>query len=154
MDLFDKKILKLLQNDSTSPVSEIAEKVGLSTTPCWRRIQVMEKAGVIKKRVALIDAEKVNVGLTVFVMVKTNQHNPEWLEKFSSIIKEIPEIMEFYRLSGNIDYLLKIVVPDMKAFDQFYKKLIAQADFSDITSSFAMEEIKYTTQLPLDYIKD
>lgn len=152
MDLFDKKILKLLQNNSTSPVSEIADKVGLSTTPCWRRIQSMEKQGIIKKRVALINPEKVNVGLTVFVMVKTNQHNPEWLESFSEMIKEIPEIMEFYRLSGNIDYLLKIVVPDMKAFDAFYKRLIAQADFSDVTSSFAMEEIKYTTELPLDYI--
>jgi Lrp/AsnC family transcriptional regulator len=152
MDLFDKHILKLIQADSTKPVSEIADKVGLSTTPCWRRIQAMEKSGIIRKRVALIDSEKINVGLTVFVMVKTNQHNPEWLTSFSTIIKEIPEIMEFYRLSGNIDYLLKIVVPDMKAFDSFYKKLISQADFSDVTSSFAMEEIKYTTELPLSYI--
>ncbi len=152
MDTFDKNILKILQQDCTCSVSDIAERVGLSTTPCWRRIQAMEKSGIIKGKVALADPEKLNVGLTVFVMVKTNQHNLHWLDSFSNTIKDIPEIMEFYRLSGDVDYLLRIVVPDMKAFDAFYKKLITQADFSDISSSFAMEEIKYTTQLPLDYI--
>lgn len=152
MDSFDKKILQILQQNCTAPVHEVAERVGLSTTPCWRRIQSMEKSGVIKARVVLVDPEKLNVGLTVFVMVKTNQHNPEWLDNFSKTIKDIPEIMEFYRLSGDIDYLLRIVVPDMKAFDTFYKKLITHADFSDISSSFAMEEIKYTTQLPIDYV--
>ena len=152
MDTFDKDILRILQSDCTLSVSDIADQVGLSTTPCWRRIQAMEKSGIIKGRVALAEPEKLNVGLTVFVMVKTNQHNPQWLDKFSITIKDIPEIMEFYRLSGDIDYLLRIVVPDMKAFDTFYKKLITQADFSDISSSFAMEEIKYTTQLPLDYV--
>lgn len=151
MDSFDKKILNILQRDCTLPVSQIAEQVGLSTTPCWRRIQMMEKAGIIKSRVAIVDPEKINVGLAVFVMVKTNQHNPEWLDKFSKSISEFPEIVEFYRLSGDIDYLLKIVVPDMKAFDQFYKRLITKADFYDISSSFAMEEIKNTTQLPIDY---
>ena len=152
MDTFDKDILRILQGDCTLSVSDIADQVGLSTTPCWRRIQAMEKSGIIKGRVALAEPEKLNVGLTVFVMVKTNQHNPQWLDKFSITIKDMPEIMEFYRLSGDIDYLLRIVVPDMKAFDAFYKKLITQADFSDISSSFAMEEIKYTTQLPLDYV--
>ena len=152
MDTFDKDILRILQGDCTLSVSDIADQVGLSTTPCWRRIQAMEKSGIIKGRVALAEPEKLNVGLTVFVMVKTNQHNPQWLDKFSNTIKDMPEIMEFYRLSGDIDYLLRIVVPDMKAFDAFYKKLITQADFSDISSSFAMEEIKYTTQLPLDYV--
>lgn len=152
MDSFDKKILSLLQKDCTQSVSLLAEQVGLSTTPCWRRIQAMEKSGVIKSRVALVDPEKLNVGLTVFVMVKTNQHNPKWLDRFSLTITEFPEIMEFYRLSGDVDYLLKIVVPDMKAFDSFYKRLITQADFSDISSSFAMEEIKNTTQLPVNYI--
>ena len=152
MDKFDKNILRILQKDCTTSVTDIAEEIGLSTTPCWRRIQTMEKSGIIKSRVALVDPEKVNVSLTVFVMVKTNQHNPEWLENFSDTIKDIPEIMEFYRLSGAIDYLLRIVVPDMKAFDNFYKKLITKADFSDISSSFAMEEIKNTTRLPLDYI--
>ena len=152
MDTFDKKILQLLQQDCTIPVSEIADKIGLSTSPCWRRIQAMEKSGLIKGRVALLEPEMVNVGLTVFVMVKTNQHNPEWLDHFSETIKDIPEIMEFYRLSGAVDYLLRVVVPDMKAFDAFYKNLITHADFSDISSSFAMEEIKNITQLPLDYI--
>ena len=108
MDSFDKNILRILQNDCTLPVSQIAEQIGLSTTPCWRRIQALEKAGIIKARVALVDPEKLNVGLTVFVMVKTNQHNPDWLENFSNTIRDIPEIMEFYRLSGEIDYLLQI----------------------------------------------
>ncbi len=152
MDSLDKNILTILQRDCTAAVSEIAAQVGLSTTPCWRRIQAMEKSGIIKGRVALVDPEKLNVGLTVFVMVKTNQHNPGWLDNFSNSIKDIPEIMEFYRLSGEIDYLLRIVVPDMKAFDAFYKHLITLADFSDISSSFAMEEIKYTTRLPVSYI--
>jgi len=152
MDAFDRKILKIIQNDSTLPVSEIAEQVGLSTSPCWRRIQAMEKDGIIRARVALLDAEKLNVGLTVFVMVKTTNHSSKWLENFSNAIIDIPEIMEFHRLSGDLDYLLKIVIPDMKAYDNFYKKLISKADFSDISSSFAMEELKLTTQLPLDYI--
>ncbi|MCP4271527.1 MAG: Lrp/AsnC family transcriptional regulator [Gammaproteobacteria bacterium] len=152
MDAFDKKILSILQKDCTTSVSDIAEQVGLSTSPCWRRIQTLEKSGVIKGRVALVDPEKVKVGLTVFVMVKTSHHNPEWLDQFTHMVKTFPEIMEFYRLSGDIDYLLRIVVPDMKAFDAFYKKLITQVDFFDISSSFAMEEIKFTTQLPLDYL--
>ena len=152
MDSFDKNIIRILQNDCSASVSEIAEKVGLSSTPCWRRIQALEKTGVLTKRVALADPEKLNVGLTVFVMVKTNQHNPEWLEQFAKTITDIPEIMEFYRLSGDIDYLLRVVVPDMKAYDNFYKNLITHADFSDISSSFAMEELKFTTSLPVSYV--
>jgi len=152
MDNFDKKILQILQKDCTAAISEVAEKVGLSTTPCWRRIQAMEKAGIIKKRVALADPEKLNVGLTIFVMIKTNQHNPNWLADFAKIAVDFPEIVEFYRMSGDVDYLLKVVVPDMKAYDAFYKQLITKTDFSDISSSFAMEEIKYTTALPVDYI--
>ena len=152
MDKFDKNILALLQKDGTLSVSEIANQVGLSTTPCWRRIQTMEKTGIIKSRVVLASAEKLNVGLTVFVMVKTNQHNQTWLDNFTNTIDDMPEVMEFYRLSGSIDYLLRMVVPDMKAFDVCYKKLITKVDFSDINSSFAMEELKSTTQLPLDYV--
>lgn len=152
MDAFDKKILKILQADCTQSVSDIAKQIGLSTTPCWRRIQAMEKSGIIKGRVALADPEKLNVGLTVFVMIKTNQHNPDWLDDFSKISKDFPEISEFYRMSGDVDYLLRVVVSDMKAYDAFYKKLIAQASFADISSSFAMEEIKYTTALPVDYV--
>lgn len=152
MDKFDKKILKILQDDCTLSVSDVAEQVGLSTTPCWRRIQAMEKSGIIKGRVALADPEKLNVGLTVFVMIKTNQHNPQWLSDFAQIAEEFPEIIEFYRMSGEVDYLLRVVVSDMKAYDSFYKKLIDKASFADISSSFAMEEIKYTTALPIDYV--
>lgn len=152
MDAFDKSILRILQKDCTASISEIAEKVGLSTTPCWRRIQAMEKSGVIKGRVALADPEKLNVGLTIFVMVKTNQHNPDWLAQFAKIADDLPEIVEFYRMSGDVDYLLRVVVSDMKVYDDFYKKLITKTDFSDISSSFAMEELKYTTALPVDYI--
>jgi len=133
-------------------MNEISDRVGLSTTPCWRRIQAMEKAGIIKGRVALADQEKLNVGLSIFVMIKTNQHNPEWLNTFAEVAQEFPEIVEFYRMSGDVDYLLKVVVPDMKAYDSFYKKLITKTNFSDISSSFAMEEIKYTTALPVDYV--
>ena len=152
MDSFDRNILRILQQDCTAPVSEVAAQVGLSTTPCWRRIQAMEKSGIITKRVALADPEKLNVGLSIFVMIKTNQHNPSWLADFAKIAVDFPEIVEFYRMSGDVDYLLKVVVPDMKAYDNFYKQLITKADFSDISSSFAMEEIKYTTALPVDYI--
>ncbi|MDO6446282.1 Lrp/AsnC family transcriptional regulator [Colwellia sp. 1_MG-2023] len=152
MDAFDKKILEILQKDCTQSVSDIADQIGLSTTPCWRRIQAMEKNGIIKGRVALADPEKLNVGLTVFVMIKTNQHNPDWLNDFSQISEDFPEISEFYRMSGEVDYLLRVVVSDMKAYDAFYKKLITQASFADISSSFAMEEIKYSTALPVDYV--
>jgi len=152
MDKFDRKILGILQEDCTQPVSEVASQVGLSTTPCWRRIQAMEKSGVIRGRVALADAEKLNVGLTVFVMIKTNQHNPSWLNDFGKIADEFPEIIEFYRMSGEVDYLLRVVVPDMKSYDSFYKRLIDKASFADISSSFAMEEMKYTTALPVDYL--
>ena len=152
MDNFDKHILRILQNDCTESINEISEQVGLSSTPCWRRIQAMEKSGIIKGRVALADPEKLNVGLTIFVMVKTNQHNPQWLAEFAQIADDLPEIVEFYRMSGDVDYLLRVVVPDMKAYDAFYKKLITKTDFSDISSSFAMEELKYTTALPVDYV--
>jgi Lrp/AsnC family transcriptional regulator len=151
MDKFDKKILQILQEDCTAPVSEVASQVGLSTTPCWRRIQAMEKSGIIKGRVALADPEKLNVGLTIFVMIKTNQHNPEWLNEFRKVAKDFKEIVEFYRMSGDVDYLLRVVVPDMKAYDAFYNRLISRASFADISSSFAMEEIKYTTALPVEY---
>ena len=149
---FDKHILRILQKDCTLSTSNIAEQVGLSTTPCWRRIQAMEKSGIITKRVALADPNKLNVGLSIFVMIKTNQHNPAWLDNFASVISQFPEIVEAYRMSGDVDYLLRVVVPDMKAYDRFYKQLITQADFSDISSSFSMEEIKYTTALPVDYV--
>ena len=152
MDKIDQKILGLLQQDATLSTSDIAEKVGLSTTPCWRRIQNLEKDGYITQRVALIDRQMVNVGMDVFVSIKTNEHNMEWLADFAAVVDDMPEVMELYRLSGDIDYLMRVVVPDMAAFDEFYKTLIKDVRLTDVSSSFAMERIKYTTAVPLDYI--
>ena len=133
------------------PVAEIARRVGLSSTPCWRRIQKLEESKIVRARVALLDAKKLNVGVTVFVSVKTNHHSLQWLEKFAQAVSEMPEVIEFYRMSGEIDYLLRVVVPDIEAYDAFYKRLIARIELSDVSSSFAMEQIKYTTALPLGY---
>jgi len=151
MDDINKKILRILQADATVPVAEIAEKVGLSTTPCWRRIQSLERSGLIERRVALLNRKKLNVGVTVFVRLKTNQHNHEWLEGFAKAVADIEEVVEFYRMSGDVDYLLKIVVPDIDSYDAVYKRLIKSADLSAVSSSFAMEEIKHTTAVPVDY---
>ncbi|GHB56945.1 ArsR family transcriptional regulator [Psychrosphaera saromensis] len=151
MDNFDKHILSLLQQDSSLSLAEISEHVGLSQTPCWRRIQHLEKSGVIRKRVALLDSKQLNVGLTVFVNLKTNQHNPEWVDSVNHFASGSPEVTEFYRMSGDTDYLLKVLVPDMAAYDEFYKKLISQAGFSDVSSSFAMEQMKYSTEIPLTH---
>ncbi len=153
MDEIDRKILDCLQVNATTPVAEIGDRVGLSTTPCWRRIQKMEEAGVIRSRVALLDGDKLNVGVTVFVAVRTKEHNIEWFENFAKAVDEIPEVVEFYRMSGDIDYLLRVVVPDIAAYDSVYQRLIEKVSLSDVSSSFAMEQIKYTTALPLDYAK-
>ena len=152
MDEIDKKILSCLQGDATMPVAEVAEQVGLSTTPCWRRIQKLEEAGVIRARVALLDGAQLNVGVTVFVAVRTNEHNLDWFERFARAVADIPEVMEFYRMSGEIDYMLRVVVPDIAAYDLVYKKLIDRVTLTDVSSSFAMEQIKYTTALPLTYV--
>jgi Lrp/AsnC family transcriptional regulator len=151
MDGTDRAILACLQEDATMPVAEIARRVGLSSTPCWRRIQKLEEAKVIRARVALLDRAQLNVGVTVFVSVRTNQHSVAWLERFAAAVADLPEVVEFYRMSGEIDYLLRVVVPDIAAYDRFYRKLIAKIELSDVSSSFAMEQIKYTTALPLDY---
>ena len=145
-------ILTLLQQDATTPVAEVARKVGLSTTPCWRRIQKLEEDGVIKKRVAVLDPASVNAKVTVFVSIRTNSHNAEWLKRFSEVTRDFPEIVELYRMSGDVDYLLRVVVPDIQAYDAFYQRLINRIDITDVSSSFAMEQMKYTTQLPLDYL--
>ena len=152
MDRLDRKILRLLQEDATLAVADIAKKVGLSTTPCWRRIQKLEEDGVIRRRVAVLDPEKVNTKVTVFVSIRTSAHNIEWLKRFSEVVQEFPEVVEFYRMSGDVDYLLKVVVPDIGAYDAFYKRMIAKIEIRDVSSVFAMEQIKYTTQLPLDYM--
>lgn len=151
-DRLDLKILSLLQEDAGVAVSDVAKRIGLSTTPCWRRIQALEKAGVIRARVALLDPDRLNVGVTVFVALRTNQHNAAWLEKFARRTAAIPEVVEFYRMSGEVDYLLKIVVPSIAGYDAVYKRLIEAADLYDVSSSFAMEQIKYTTALPLTYV--
>jgi len=153
MDRLDRMILTLLQEDATMPVAEIGRRVGLSTTPCWRRIQKMEEDGVIKARVAVLDPTKVNAKVTAFVFVTTNQHNEDWLTRFARIVADFPEVVEFYRMSGNVDYLLKVVVPDIAAYDAFYKKLVAKIDITDVSSAFAMERIKETTALPLAYMQ-
>ena len=151
LDRIDRKILTCLQRDATLPVAEIAERVGLSTTPCWRRIQRLERDGVIAGRVALLDPDKLNLGVTVFVHIRTAQHNAAWLEKFAAAVAAIPEIVELYRMSGDIDYLMRVVVPDIASYDAIYQRLIAAVELSDVSSTFAMERIKHTTALPVDY---
>lgn len=149
MDFIDRKILEILQEDATLPLARIAERVGLSTTPCWRRIQNLEKARVIERRVALLDRKKVNLGVTVFVRLKTSQHDESWLAGFATAVARIEEVIEFYRMSGDIDYFLKVVVPDISAYDAIYKRLIEAAGLAEVSSSFVMEEIKSTTAVPL-----
>jgi Lrp/AsnC family transcriptional regulator len=151
MDNVNRRILDVLQQDATIAVSEIAESVHLSTTACWKRIQKLEESGVIRKRVALLDGAKLRVGVTVFVAIKTNQHNAEWLARFHAVVSAIPEVVEFYRMSGDVDYLLRVVVPDIAGYDGVYKALIRGIELFDVSSSFAMEQLKYTTALPLAY---
>ncbi len=152
MDRVDKMILGLIQEDATLPVADIAKRVGLSTTPCWRRIQKMEEDRVIERRVAVLNPERVNCGVTVFVSITTDKHNHEWLKRFAEVIAKLPEVVGFYRMSGQVDYLLKVMVPDISAYDAFYKKLVSEIDIEDVSSAFAMERIKDTTQLPLGYL--
>ena len=133
------------------PLADVAKRVGLSPTPAWRRIRKLEQSGVIRGRVALLDARQLNVGVTVFVSVRTNQHTREWLDTFARAVAVMPEVVEFYRMSGDIDYLLRVVVPSIEAYDNFYQRLIGKVELFDVSSSFAMEQIKYTTALPLEY---
>ena len=154
MDQIDRLILMQLQHNAAQPVADIARKVGLSVTPCWRRIQQMEENGIIRKRVALLDSKAIGVAMSVFVAVRTDQHNADWLKNFAGMVADMPEVVEFYRMSGEVDYLLRVVVPDMAAYDSFYRKLIAHVQLTDVSSSFAMEEIKYTTALPLPEADD
>lgn len=151
LDEMDIKILAILQVDCTRPVAEIGKEVGLSTTPCWRRIQKLEEAGVIQRRVALLDCNQVNAGVTVFIQIKTDQHNLDWLERFRMAIADLPEVVEAYRMSGEVDYLLRVVVPDIAAYDAFYKRLISRLEIAKVSSAFAMEQMKYSTELPLKF---
>ena len=149
LDATDLKLLDILQQNASLSVADMAGRVGLSVTPCWRRIQRMEEMGVIRRRVALLDPEKVGAGISVFVSVRTNEHNDQWLADFADKVSSMPEVVEFYRMSGDVDYLLRVVVADMRHYDAFYRKLIGQVRLTDVSSSFAMEQIKYTTALPL-----
>lgn len=152
MDRIDQKILDLLQADTTLPIAAVAEKVGLSAAPCWRRIKKLEDDGVIQRRVALVDRRKVNVPMTLFVSVRTTRHAMEWVDDFRHMIADIPEIVEVWRLTGDVDYLLRIVVPDIDAYDAVYKRMIDRVELADVSSAIAMEELKYTTAVPTGYI--
>ena len=149
MDPIDKHILNLLQTDAGLPVADIAQRVGLTVTPCWQRIKRLYANGVIRRRVALLDPLKVGAGISVFVTVRTNQHDADWLTTFAETVAPMPEVLEFYRMSGEADYLLRVVVPDIESYDAFYKKLTASVALTDVSSSFAMEQIKYTTMMPI-----
>jgi len=151
LDAVDLRLLRILQADANLPLADLAEQVGLSPTPCWRRIHKLESAGVIRRRVALLDRKLLNANVTVFIAVRTNKHSADWLEQFARAVRDIPEIVDFYRMSGEIDYLLKALVPDIAAYDQVYRKLISKIELSDVTSMFAMEEMKSTTEIPLGF---
>ncbi|MEO8133683.1 MAG: Lrp/AsnC family transcriptional regulator [Betaproteobacteria bacterium] len=150
MDKIDRKLLGLLQDDADRSLNDLAEAVHLTPTPCWKRIQKMQRDGVIVKKVVLCDPVKLNLGLTAFVAVRTQQHNEHWLRKFAAAVQAIPEIVEAYRMSGEIDYMLRVVVSDIQGYDAVYRKLIRAVELFDVSSSFAMERLKYSTALPVD----
>ena len=149
MDAIDRKIVVLLQDDASLSLAQIAHRVGLSQSPCWKRIQRLEKAGIILRRVALISPESIGVGLTVFVSIETGDHSSAWIGKFAQLVTAMPEVMEFHRMAGDIDYMLRVSVPNMQAYDAFYKRLIDTMPLKNVTSRFAMERIKSTTAYPL-----
>ena len=148
MDKIDKRILSHLQGNASLSVGELADIVGVSKSACWRRIQKLEQAGIIRERVTLLDAAALDLSLTVYIAIKTNQHNAQWASQFKKVVEEIPGILEVYRMGGELDYLIKAVVADMPDYDKLYQQLI-RANLFDVTSNFVMEEIKQTTQLPL-----
>jgi Lrp/AsnC family transcriptional regulator len=149
LDATDRRILRLLQVDATLPLAEIARRIGLSQTPAWKRIQRLEATGVIERRVALVSPDAVGLGLTAFVSIESGDHSPEWLTRFSAAIEAMPEVMDLHRMAGDVDYLLRVAVPDVAHFDAFYKRLIAAVPLKGVTSRFAMERIKATTALPI-----
>lgn len=154
LDRIDLKILDILQRDATVPVARIADQVGLSQTPCWKRIQKHEEAGVIRARVALLDADALGLSLTAFVMVEAVEHTAEWRAGFLAAVDTLEPVRDVYRLAGNYDFLLRVVVPDMPAFDRFYEDLTATVRLRSVNSTFALERVKVSTRLPLSMIKD
>jgi Lrp/AsnC family transcriptional regulator len=153
VDKLDRKILELLQKDADLTAAEIADRVGLSKAPCWRRIQRLRETGVIRRTVALLDARALNVGTTVFVTIKAQSHSAAWFERFSKAVRDLPEVTELHRMSGDVDYLLRVVVPDIAGYDAVYKRLIAALEMSDVSASFSLETLKATTALPLHYAR-
>ena len=152
MDRKDKAILDALQEDATFTVAELADHIGLSKSACWRRVQILEEEGIIAARVTLLDQEKLGLHLTVYSAIRTHEHTAEWFERFLKMVLAMPNVMEVHRLSGDIDYLIRAVVPDMRSYDEMYKQMIANVDLYDVSSSFSMEKIKYTTAFPLDHL--
>jgi len=152
MNEIDKKILSILQVNADIPIAELSKKVNLSATPCWARINKLYKQGYIKKKVAVVDRLKVNLPVIAFVQVRTKQHSMIWTKKFIKAVSEMDEVVELYRLSGTVDYIFKVLVPSMEKYNEFYKKLTNNIDFFEVTTSFSMEEIKQTSNLPLNYI--
>jgi Lrp/AsnC family transcriptional regulator len=149
LDAIDRKILTVLQDDASLSVAEIGDRVGLSSTPCWKRIQRLEAEGIILRRVALVDQNKIGLGISVFVSIESGDHSDAWLKKFADAVSAMPEVMEFYRMAGDVDYMLRVVVADMQSYDVFYKKLISAVPLKNVTSRFAMEKIKSVTALPV-----
>jgi Lrp/AsnC family transcriptional regulator len=152
LDKFDCAILAALQADGTLSIAALGEKVGLSSTPCWKRLRRLEEEGYIESRVAIVNRHKVGLPVTVFVSIKTTEHDEKWLNRFAAAVVALPEVQEFHRMSGNVDYLLKVVTTDIGGYDRFYKKLIKAANLSGVSSAFSMEQIKFTTALPLELI--
>jgi Lrp/AsnC family transcriptional regulator len=153
MDAIDRKILAVVQQDASLSVAEIGQRVGLSSTPCWKRLQRLEADGVIIRRVALINPDKLGLGITVFVSIETGDHSQDWLKRFADVVTAMPEVMEFYRMAGDVDYMLRVVVSDIAGYDAFYKRLIAAVPLKNVTSRFAMERIKSTTALPIAEVR-
>jgi Lrp/AsnC family transcriptional regulator len=149
MDAIDRKILAVLQQDASLSVAEIGSRVGLSSTPCWKRIQKLEGEGIIQRRVAVVDPDKIGLGVSVFVAVETGDHSEQWLKRFAEVVGAMPEVMEFYRMAGDVDYMLRVVCTSIQDYDSFYKKLISAIPLKNVTSRFAMERIKHTTALPI-----
>ena len=152
MDRKDKAILEALQEDATMTVSDLADKIGLSKSACWRRVQNLEESGIIGARVTLLNQQALGLNLTVYAAVRTHEHNKAWFDQFHDVTTEMPNVMEVHRMSGDVDYLIRAVVPDMNRYDEMYKELISKVNLYDVSSSFSMETIKYTTALPLDYL--
>lgn len=150
LDRIDRKILYELMQDATLPLTQLAERVGLSQTPCWKRVQKLEAAGVIFGRVALVDPARIGLGLTVFVEIQAPDHTPEWRAAFAAVVADYREILEVHRMAGEVDYMLKVVVSTMQAYDAFYLELTSRLACRNVTSKFSMEKVKMTTALPID----